>query len=915
MNCKPLESNARRSVGALHGRILLFIFLFLAGAAASRATSQQVVFDITGFTVENGLAQSGTSTSVLPPAQAYSYQITGTVHGTGLLQFVIPSGTSLADALDQIQSGFSSNLQGTVANPGGTIPFTVLDNKTAAGSFDLGFESITASATFSVYVDAEGHAIFSINPVSFLVNGNADDSDTIVFDSGTVTTTAVLSPVATTGTASLITGATATLNASVNPNGDAATVTFEYGFDQTYGSATTPQVIPESITPAAVSGTIGGLLPGTKYHFRVDAVNTTGTSVGSDMTFTTAGAVAGVVPTVTTGTATVDDATDATLNGQVNPNGESTNAWFEYGTDTTYSSGSTSPQWAASGHTLEGYLANIGSLTPGVTYHYRAIALNSSGPAFGADETFSTPGIPAAPTVTTGTATNLTPSAATLNGSVDPNNADTSVYFQYGFTNAYGSNTNSTNIGAGPSAVAVSATLGSLVSGSTYHFCVVAQNSQGGPISGNDMTFTVPAAVAPTVTTGGATSAASTAKVFATVNPNGTDTTVAFNYGSSTTYSGATPSIDIGSGTAPVLCTGTLTGLEPGMTYHYEPVATNTASLSGTGADASFSTPFDFANYDVKFAAAFSAASFQTSGLAGITVSANGKYTASVKVAASTISLSGSFAPDGSASATHSGLTLGMQLGNAGGISVISGTMSGLSQSSFVAYPVLTAATATSYTIRLPHSSDLTLPQGDGYGTLTISNKGAVQLAGKLGDGTSFTAGATLLANHTIPLYILLYTSKGCLAGTLTLEPTVNGDLDGPVLWSKPATSGAYTPGAFTTTTELYGSLYTKPLSGHTVISVTAGNVVLNAGNLTLPVPPIAIPALLSTANKVTFPVPTDSLTIKISTSDGLFSGSFKDPATHAKRDFNGALFQGTLNFGVGVFKGSSEAGSIELFP
>jgi hypothetical protein len=39
--------------------------------------------------------------------------------------------------------------------------------------------------------------------------------------------------------------------------------------------------------PVAVSATLTGLLPGTTYHFRVDGVNSVGTSNGPDLTFTT----------------------------------------------------------------------------------------------------------------------------------------------------------------------------------------------------------------------------------------------------------------------------------------------------------------------------------------------------------------------------------------------------------------------------------------------------------------------------------------------------------------------------------------------------------------------------------------------------------------------------------------------------
>jgi hypothetical protein len=88
----------------------------------------------------------------------------------------------------------------------------------------------------------------------------------------------------------LVSQTAATLNASVNPNGEAVTdCHFDYGTTTTYGSspACTPQ--PGSGTaPVSVSASITGLMPSTSYHFRVEARSSAGTTVSADATFTTA---------------------------------------------------------------------------------------------------------------------------------------------------------------------------------------------------------------------------------------------------------------------------------------------------------------------------------------------------------------------------------------------------------------------------------------------------------------------------------------------------------------------------------------------------------------------------------------------------------------------------------------------------
>lgn len=94
-----------------------------------------------------------------------------------------------------------------------------------------------------------------------------------------------------------------------------------------------------------------------------------------------------------------------------------------------------------------------------------------------------------APTATTDAANSLTSSGATMNGTVNANNAATSVTFEYGLTTAYGSSVTALESPVnGTSAVAVSYVLGGLAANTTYHYRVVATNS-GGTTYGDDVTF------------------------------------------------------------------------------------------------------------------------------------------------------------------------------------------------------------------------------------------------------------------------------------------------------------------------------------------------------------------------------------------------------------------------------------------
>ncbi len=106
----------------------------------------------------------------------------------------------------------------------------------------------------------------------------------------------------------------------------------------------------------------------------------------------------------------------------------------------------------------------------------------------------------AAPSVSTGSATGVRASSATLNGSVSPNGLTTSYHFDYGRTTSYGSSTGSGSLAAGDSSDSVSKGLSGLAASTTYHYRLVATNSDGTTV-GADQTFKT-AAPPPALTVG-----------------------------------------------------------------------------------------------------------------------------------------------------------------------------------------------------------------------------------------------------------------------------------------------------------------------------------------------------------------------------------------------------------------------------
>jgi len=319
------------------------------------------------------------------------------------------------------------------------------------------------------------------------------------------------------------------------------------------------------------------------------------------------------------------------------------------------------------------------------------------------------------------------------------------------------------------------------------------------------------------------------------------------------------------------------------------------------------------------------AVAFTNSGLFTATLTDRGRLTAKLRLAGKSYSLGGQFTAWGAFSNAipRRGLTplsVQLQLDFGAREQMVGSVTDGLWAAAVAANRATFSRTTNPapvggkrYTLVMAPNQDSSLiPGGTGFGTVTVDLSGNVRFAGTLGEGTKCSQSSFVSKANEWPLFASLPYARGSILGWLAFTNEALSDLRGRLSWFKvPYARAKYYPAGFelSEALEAVGSQYSYS-KGTPLLSLptNGGVIVLERGNLAQG---LTNEFTLNTNNRV---AGSNRLSLTISTSSGLFSGTVTNPTNGPRLAIKGALLL-KQNAGFGYFPGVDQTGPLYLGP
>ena len=162
-------------------------------------------------------------------------------------------------------------------------------------------------------------------------------------------------------------------------------------------------------------------------------------------------------------------------------------------------------------------------------------------------------------------------------------------------------------------------------------------------------------------------------------------------------------------------------------------------------------------------------------------------------------------------------------------------------------------------------------------------------------------------------MYVALYGGQGSLWSWLAFDTNQPSQgLEGPLSWIKLPKAGAYYAAGLTNEVMAVGARYSAPTNRTTrVVEMTNGVVNFEGGNLSVP---LTNALMLTMSNTVVDLSRSNKLSLALTVSNGVFSGSLTEPGANKPVSFKGTVLQDE-SAGYGYFLETNRSGRVLLWP